>query len=91
MSPAFPVWSEGLANDDPNHLVHVVRDFDPRAALQVLGAEPDRIVPCVLPAAKPDEWTSLPQAALGTDATGDSTVLLAGRLGSWTWSMTTRG
>ncbi|MFD9958315.1 hypothetical protein [Amycolatopsis sp. NPDC058986] len=81
----FPVWSKELAGDDPNHLVHVVRDLDPRTALRVLGAEPDRIVPCVLPAAKPDEWTSLPQAALGTDAPEDGTVLLAGRAGAWTF------
>ncbi|MFD2421458.1 hypothetical protein [Amycolatopsis pigmentata] len=28
-----PVWISDLANDDPNHLVHVVRDLEPAEAL----------------------------------------------------------
>lgn len=79
-----PLWISGLASDDPNHCVHVVRELEPAAALEALGAKPRLFRPCTLPADKPDEWTSLPAAALGTER-GDTATLLAGRVGEWTF------
>ncbi|MBF6541440.1 hypothetical protein [Nocardia brasiliensis] len=69
-----PWWISELANDDPNHCVHVVRGLEPAAALEALGAKASLFRPCELPVGKPDEWTSLPAA-----------TLLAGRIGEWTF------
>jgi hypothetical protein len=80
----YPAWIAGLQCEEPNHTVLVVRDLDPDSALQLLGVPPEEIRPCELPAERPDESTSLPRAAFDTeDDTG--AVLLAGRIGDWTF------
>ncbi|WP_231387117.1 DUF6461 domain-containing protein [Nocardia sp. BMG111209] len=73
-----------MANDDPNHCVHVVRGLEPTAALEVLGAKPRWFRTCELPGSRPDEWTSLPAAALAADER-EGAALLAGRIGEWTF------
>lgn len=78
-----PVWISDLAVDDPNHLVQVVRDLEPEEALELLGAERQAIAPCELPPKRPDAWTSLPRAAIGP--VNPTAVLLAGRVGDWTF------
>lgn len=78
-----PVWINELAPDDPNHLVHVVRDLEPARALELLGADRQSISSCELPAERPDEHTSLPGAAIA--ALNPMAVLLAGRVGDWTF------
>ncbi|MFE5566550.1 hypothetical protein ACFQ68_16310 [Amycolatopsis japonica] len=78
-----PAWISALATEDPNHLVHVVRDLEPPAALELLGAERDSIAPCELPVATADERTSLLRAAISP--ADPSAVLLAGRIGEWTF------
>ncbi|WP_029391289.1 DUF6461 domain-containing protein [Streptomyces xiaopingdaonensis] len=83
-SEGTPIWIAELAEDDPNHTLHVVRGIEPAEALQVLGANPELFQSCELPDSKPDEWTSLPCAALGTQP-GTSATLLAGRVGEWTF------
>lgn len=79
-----PVWLSDLAAAHPHHALHVVRGLEPAEALETLGARPQLFQPCELPAARPDEWTSLPGAALGV-APGSSAALLAGRFGEWTF------
>ena len=84
----FPIWIDGLADEDPNHTVHVVRDLAPTDAMQVVGAKlgtkPGMITPCQLPAQRPPAGTSLPRAAIGpTDSV--VSVLLAGQVGAWTF------
>lgn len=79
-----PVWISELANDDPNHLVHVVRDLEPADALELLGAARQSITSCDLPAERPDQWTSLPRAAIRPPL-NPTAVLLAGRIGDWTF------
>ncbi|WP_406689801.1 DUF6461 domain-containing protein [Saccharopolyspora sp. ID03-671] len=79
-----PKWITELACADPNHVLHVVRGLDPKAALEVIGAKPHLIQRCELPASKPDDWTSLPGLALGIDP-GTSAALLAGSVGGWTF------
>jgi hypothetical protein len=79
-----PIWLSQLACEDPNHALHVVRGLEPAAALEVLGAKPHLVVPCELPAERPDEWSSLPGAALGITP-GHAAALLAGRIGDWTF------
>lgn len=76
-----PIWISELATGDPNHILHVVRGIDP---VEALAAKPGLIQLCVLPDSKPDEWTSLPCAALGIKP-GTSAALLAGRIGEWTF------
>ncbi|MFE5564850.1 DUF6461 domain-containing protein [Amycolatopsis japonica] len=83
-SEGDPIWLTELASDDPNHTLHVVQGLEPAEALEALGAKPRLFRPCVLPEVKPDEWTSLPRAALALDS-GDSAALLAGRIGAWTF------
>ncbi|WP_250288026.1 DUF6461 domain-containing protein [Streptomyces atroolivaceus] len=83
-SEGTPIWISDLANCDPNHILHVVRGIEPAEVLQVLGAKPGLIRSCELPDGRPDEWTSLPCAALGI-APGTSAALLAGRIGQWTF------
>lgn len=83
-----PLWISGLAADDPNHSVHVVRGLEPAEALEALGAKPRLFRPCELPGGERDGSISLPEAAL--DAAGDfagsySAALLAGRIGEWTF------
>ncbi|MDH6117280.1 DUF6461 domain-containing protein [Kitasatospora sp. GAS204B] len=78
-----PVWITDLASEHPNHTVHVVRDLSPQDALLALGAKPALITSCELPAERPDEWTSLARAAIGPTDSG--AVLLAGRVGDWTF------
>ncbi|WP_024806259.1 DUF6461 domain-containing protein [Nocardia sp. BMG51109] len=81
-----PLWISGLADDDPNHSVHVVRGLEPAAALEALGADPRLIQPCELPERKPDGWrASLPAAALGIEPELGDMTLLAGRVGEWTF------
>jgi hypothetical protein len=78
-----PVWLSDLAAADPSHALHVVRGLEPAEALETLGAKPRLFRPCELPAARPNDWTSLPAAALGE---GNScAVLLSGRVGEWTF------
>lgn len=79
-----PKWITELAAADPNHVLHVVRGLDPQAALEAIGAKPHLIQPCELPASKPDDWTSLPGAALGIEP-GTAAALLAGQVGDWTF------
>ena len=83
-SGGTPIWITELAEDDPNHALHVARGIEPAEALEVLGANPELIQACELPDSKPDAWTSLPCAALGTEP-GTSATLLAGRVGEWTF------
>jgi len=83
-SEGAPIWISDLAVDDPNHILHVVRGMDPAEALEALGAKPGLIRSCELPDGRPDERTSLPRAALGIEP-GTSAVLLAGRVGEWTF------
>ncbi|MFF9685373.1 DUF6461 domain-containing protein [Streptomyces sp. NPDC014623] len=83
-SEGEPIWISELANCDPNHILHVVRGIEPAEALQVLGAKPGLIRSCELPDSRPDEWTSLPCAALGIEP-GTAAALLAGRIGEWTF------
>jgi hypothetical protein len=78
-----PAWIGELANDDPNHLVHVVRELEPADALALLGADPQLITACELPAQRPDQWTSLARAAISPP--DPLAVLLAGRTGDWTF------
>jgi hypothetical protein len=79
-----PIWLSELASDEPHHTLHVVRGLEPAQALEALGAKPKFFQRCELPSAKPDMWTSLPGAALGIEP-GASAVLLAGRIGAWTF------
>lgn len=79
----FPIWITDLADAEPNHTVHVVRGLAPADALRVVGATPEMITPCQLPAQRPDEGTSLPRAAIGPTDSGS--VLLAGQIGTWTF------
>lgn len=78
-----PVWISELAADDPNHLVHVVRDLAPADALALLGADRLSITSSELPTERVDEWTSLPRAAISP--LNPLAVLLAGRIGDWTF------
>ena len=79
-----PLWIAELAAYDPNHALHVVRGLEPAQALDALGVKPHLVQPCELPAGKPDEWTSLPAAALGVEP-GTAAALVAGRVGEWTF------
>jgi hypothetical protein len=79
-----PSWISELASADPNHTVHVVRDLEPADALAALGANTRLFQSCELPGGKPDEWTSLPAAALGIPV-GTGATLLTGRIGAWTF------
>ncbi len=63
----MPLWISGLASEDPNHCVHVVRGLEPASALEALGAEARLIRPFELPVDKPDGRLSLPGAALGAE------------------------
>ncbi|MFI6022892.1 DUF6461 domain-containing protein [Streptomyces sp. NPDC051287] len=83
-SEGQPVWIRDLEDGYGNHILHVVRGVEPVEALKALGAEPGSIRPCELPGSRPDESTSLPRAALGTDP-GVAAVLLAGSTGGWTF------
>ncbi|MFI1397952.1 DUF6461 domain-containing protein [Streptomyces sp. NPDC020681] len=83
-SEGTPIWISDLAGGDPNHVLHVVRGIEAEDALEALGAKPGLIRSCELPDSKPDEWTSLPCAALGVEP-GGSAALLAGRVGEWTF------
>ncbi|WP_399895626.1 hypothetical protein ACGH7X_39775 [Streptomyces sp. BBFR51] len=83
-SEGLPAWIDDLACGDPNHILHVARGIEPAKALEALGAEPELIRSVELPDSKPDEWSSLPGAALGVEP-GTSAVLLAGRVGEWTF------
>ncbi|MCX4428579.1 DUF6461 domain-containing protein [Streptomyces mirabilis] len=83
-SEGTPIWITDLASGHPNHTLHVARGIEPAEALEVLGAKPGLIQSCELPDNKPDEWTSLPGAALGIEP-GTSAALLAGRIGEWTF------
>lgn len=80
-----PVWTTSLYG--PDHLMfYLVRDLEPAAALEALGADPARAVPCALPAEAPAELDarSLPATVLDSEA---ETVLLAGRVRGWTFVM----
>lgn len=77
-----PIWITDLASEAPHHVLHVVRGIEPAEALERLGAKTRLMQPCELPDSRPDEWTSLPCAALGMEP-GSSAALLAGRVGEW--------
>jgi hypothetical protein len=83
-SQGSPIWLSELAADEPHHTLHVVRDLEPARTLEALGAKPKFFQRCELPSARPDRRISLPGAALGTEP-GTSAVLLAGRIGAWTF------
>lgn len=83
-SEGTPIWISDLASGEPNHTLHVVRGIEPAEALEALGAKAELIRSCELPESKPNEWTSLPGAALGIEP-GTSAALLAGRIGEWTF------
>lgn len=80
-----PTWLSALAGQehDPNHLVHIVRDLEPADALAVLGVDRQEIRPCALPARKPGDRTSMARAAI--DPLNPIVVLIAGRVGEWTF------
>ncbi|MFF3568934.1 DUF6461 domain-containing protein [Nocardia jiangxiensis] len=80
-----PTWLSALAGQehDPNHLVHLVRDLEPADALAVLGVDREDIRPCVLPTRSPDDQASLARAAI--DPLNPTVVLIAGRVGDWTF------
>lgn len=79
----LPRWILDLASADMQYTVHAVRDLEPARALEVVGVRPGRITTAVLPAGRADRDISLPRAAAGpTDAFA---VLLAGRIGAWTF------
>ena len=79
----FPSWITGLASEHAIGTAHVVRGLAPGDALHLLGVRPELVTPCQLPAQRPDEWTSLPQAAIGQDDIAP--VLMAGQIGDWTF------
>ncbi|MCA1189748.1 MULTISPECIES: hypothetical protein [unclassified Saccharopolyspora] len=78
----YPIWLSELDVPGPNHTAHLVRDLEPARALEVLGADPGSAAACTLPEQRPDEFTSLPRAALGDPQC--LSVLLATRIGGWT-------
>ncbi|WP_216893023.1 hypothetical protein [Nocardia alni] len=80
-----PAWITEFAGTeyDANHMVHVVRDIYPAEALELLGADPEEIRPCVLPTRDPGEKTSLARAAI--HPLNPIVVLIAARIGEWTF------
>lgn len=75
-----PQWISALTTgDDPNHVVHVVRDLEPAEALELLGVDPQAIKPCELPGGSAE----LARAAMRP--LDPSVVLIAGRVGDWTF------
>ena len=82
-SEGTPIWITELADDDPNHCVHVARGIEPAQALEALGVKPELIQSCELPDKRPDRF-SLPHSVLGNDP-GACATLLAGRVGEWTF------
>jgi len=83
-SEGMPLWISGLAEEDPNHSVHVVRGLEPAEALEALGAKPRLFRRFELPD-ELDGWTSLSAAPLEFDPDNYSALLLAGRVGEWTF------
>ncbi|MBU3067381.1 hypothetical protein KO481_38400 [Nocardia sp. NEAU-G5] len=79
-----PLWISGLVDEDPNYSVHVVRGLDPADALEALGAKLRLFRPWQLPDTL-DDWTWLSAAPHGIDLDEYSTLLLAGRVGEWTF------
>jgi hypothetical protein len=79
----FPVWLDSLNSEDGNYALHVARDLAATEAMLLLGVRPGMITPCQLAAHRPDRWTSLPRASI--DPTDSGAVLLAGRIGAWTF------
>ncbi|GAB2685711.1 hypothetical protein GCM10027271_55480 [Saccharopolyspora gloriosae] len=88
-SEGGPAWISDLGAEDPHQLVHLVRDLQPLEALEVLGAKLRHVRPCTLPPERSDEHTSLPRTALGDVEC--SAVLLAGRIGGWTFVLDDAG
>ncbi|MFR9728287.1 hypothetical protein ACL03H_03595 [Saccharopolyspora sp. MS10] len=78
----YPIWLSELDVLDPNHTVHLVRDLEPREALRILGADAEAATVRALPAERPDGWTSVLRAALGSPDC--MSALLAVRIGGWT-------
>ncbi|MCA1189749.1 MULTISPECIES: hypothetical protein [unclassified Saccharopolyspora] len=78
-----PAWITELGAEDPHQIVHLVRDLQPREALEALGARLAHARPCTLPEERADEHSSLPRTALGE--TDCASALLAGRIGGWTF------
>ncbi|MDT8912056.1 DUF6461 domain-containing protein [Amycolatopsis sp. PS_44_ISF1] len=80
----MPRWLAEIQNDNLVHTMWVVRGLEPAAALPLLDTDPEEIRPCVLPATKnPDDERSLAAIALGLDLR--QTVIVAGRVGDWTF------
>jgi hypothetical protein len=80
----YPAWIADLGSREAaDHTVHVISDMEPAIALQLLGAEQRLITPCQLPADRRDRRTSLPRTGIGP--ADCSAVLLAGRIGAWTF------
>jgi hypothetical protein len=79
-----PLWIDSLANEDPNHLLHVVRGLSPVAAIELVGGRVVReLTPGELPMERPDEWSTPAHAAMSADRMID--LLVAGRRGDWTF------
>lgn len=79
----YPIWLSEMAEEEPNAILHLVRDMSPDEVLRGLEADPSAAVPCTLPAERP-KGVSMPKAAFGSDSRAMS-VLLAGRIGGWTF------
>lgn len=79
-----PLWISGLADEDPNHSVHVVRALEPAAALEALGAKARLFRPFEF-ADQADGWTCLSDASFDFDPKEYSALLLAGQVGEWTF------
>lgn len=85
-----PLWIDSLANEDPNHLLHVVRGLDPAAAIELVGGRVLReLTPGELPTERPDEWSTPAHAAVSADRMTD--LLVAGQRGDWTFVYDTSG
>ena len=82
-SAGCPAWISELGAADPHQVVHLVRDLQPREALEVLGGRLEHARPCTLPAERADGHSSLPRTALGE--ADCASALLAGRIGGWTF------
>lgn len=79
-----PQWISALADEDPNHSVHVVRGLEPAAALEALGAKARLFRPFGL-ADQLDGWACLSDASFDFDPKEYAALLLAGQVGEWTF------
>ena len=67
-----PLWIDSLADEDPNHLLHVVRGLGPAAAIELVGGRVLReLTPGELPTERPDYWRTPAHAAISAERTTD--------------------